>query len=326
MHQRGSEGGRPRALRQAHRRPAARPLDGALDRDAAQPAAERGGARPHRRRLAPAERLGGEAVTIPGGGRVADDVLSFARTNNVTHIVIGKSSRSRWFELLHGSVVHELVRSGGTISVHVIAGEELATEPFPRRPCARPVSFRHRCSPLRDRLIAVAVALGVGKFVQPVLGSRPSILFSLPWSRRGSLRTRPSIVASIAASLATTFFSFRHSTRSPSPRRPTSRRFCSFWSSPYSSPISPRGSVLRPSRHGHGAHDRAALCLQPQARGRRHARRSAVGHRLPNRIDAKIARRPAPARERLDRRQGRVPAGRHAGRGGPRRGDLGMGA
>src|ERR1700730_10950644 len=69
-----------------------------------------------------AEALGGEAITIPGGARgIADDVINFAHANNVTQIVIGQSTRSRWFEILHGSVVHELVRRSGNISVHVIA-------------------------------------------------------------------------------------------------------------------------------------------------------------------------------------------------------------
>src|SRR6195256_353849 len=40
-----------------------------------------------------AERLGGEGITIPSGARhIADDVINFARANNVTQIVIGKSS------------------------------------------------------------------------------------------------------------------------------------------------------------------------------------------------------------------------------------------
>src|SRR5499427_7662995 len=46
-----------------------------------------------------AETLGGEAVTIPSVERkIADDVIGYAETHNVTHIIIGKSSRSRWFE------------------------------------------------------------------------------------------------------------------------------------------------------------------------------------------------------------------------------------
>src|ERR1700757_3773885 len=71
-----------------------------------------------------AESLGGEALTIPGvGRRIADDVVSFAHANNVTQIVIGKSTRSLWFEMIRGSVVHDLERRSGNITVHVIAGD-----------------------------------------------------------------------------------------------------------------------------------------------------------------------------------------------------------
>lgn len=52
-----------------------------------------------------------------GTGKAPAD---FARANNVTQIVIGKSSRSWWFELVRGSVVHDFVRRAGNISVHVI--------------------------------------------------------------------------------------------------------------------------------------------------------------------------------------------------------------
>ena len=73
-----------------------------------------------------AQALGGEPVTIPGGDQpIADDVIVFAHANNITQVIIGKSTRSRWFELLHGSVVRDLLRGCGNISVHIIAGEEL---------------------------------------------------------------------------------------------------------------------------------------------------------------------------------------------------------
>jgi len=81
-----------------------------------------------------AEALGGEALTIPGvGRRIADDVIGFAHANNVTQIIIGKSTRSWWFELRRGSVVQDLVRRAGNISVNVIAGEELAAQPVAKR-------------------------------------------------------------------------------------------------------------------------------------------------------------------------------------------------
>src|ERR1043166_503714 len=64
-----------------------------------------------------AEALGGEAITIPGvNRRIADDLINFAHANNVTPIVIGKSTRSRWFELVRGSVVLDLVRRSGNRS------------------------------------------------------------------------------------------------------------------------------------------------------------------------------------------------------------------
>ena len=75
-----------------------------------------------------AETLGASTITIPGRN-IAEEVVAYATANNITQIVIGKSSRSRWFELVHGSVVHELVRKTGQISVHVISADDSETVP-----------------------------------------------------------------------------------------------------------------------------------------------------------------------------------------------------
>src|SRR5712672_3196931 len=81
-----------------------------------------------------AESLGGEAVTVPSADRgIADDVIGYAQAYNVTQIIIGKSTRSRWFEILHGSVVHDLVRRHANISVNVIAGDTLAGAPITKK-------------------------------------------------------------------------------------------------------------------------------------------------------------------------------------------------
>src|ERR1700759_5176897 len=108
-----------------------------------------------------AEALGAEALTIPGvGRRIADDIISFAQANNVTQIIIGKSSRLRWFEILRGSVVHDLVRRAGNISVNVIPGDEL---PVPA--VNNPVHTAARVDPFDPRpyLMAVLItAIGLG--------------------------------------------------------------------------------------------------------------------------------------------------------------------
>ena len=116
-----------------------------------------------------ADRLGGEAVTVPAAGRrVADDIIAYARDNNVTHIVAGKSDRSKLFELVHGSVVQDLVRRSGNISVHVIAGDAVVdTAIVPRKTVA---AARERTSSDARAYgaagLAVAVALGVSEIVQ----------------------------------------------------------------------------------------------------------------------------------------------------------------
>src|SRR6476659_5794837 len=119
-----------------------------------------------------AEAFGGEAITVPGSMRsIADNMVGFAHANNVTQIVVGKSARSRWFEILHGSVVHELVRKSGNISVHVIAGDELARETIPRktiRTAEDAAPFDPR--PYVAAALAVAAALGIGELIQPLLG------------------------------------------------------------------------------------------------------------------------------------------------------------
>ncbi len=69
-----------------------------------------------------AERLGADVVTVPGD-RIATAIVDFAASNSVTQIVIGKSRRSRWFELRHGSIVRDIVRKATGISVHVVVNE-----------------------------------------------------------------------------------------------------------------------------------------------------------------------------------------------------------
>jgi two-component system, OmpR family, sensor histidine kinase KdpD len=119
-----------------------------------------------------AEALGGEPVTLPASNRsIADDVINYAQANNVTQIVIGKSVRTRWFEILHGSVVHDLVRRSGNISVHVIAGDTIAGQPIPKksvRAAEREEIFDVR--PYLAALVAVALALGLSALVWPWVG------------------------------------------------------------------------------------------------------------------------------------------------------------
>jgi two-component system sensor histidine kinase KdpD len=76
-----------------------------------------------------AERLGAETITIPGS-RIADDVIAYARANNVTQIVLGKSGRSWWHDRLYGSIAYDLMRNAGDIGIRIVASEG---EPIPAK-------------------------------------------------------------------------------------------------------------------------------------------------------------------------------------------------
>ena len=156
-----------------------------------------------------AEALGGEAVTIPGvGRRIADDLIGFAQANNVTQIIIGKSTRSWWFEIMRGSVVHDLVRRAGNISVNVIAGDELPPSAAKSavQTEARPAPFDPR--PYLMALAIVAVGLGAAELIQPVFGIENVDLVFLTAVVSVAVRFGlwPSLLASVAASLCYNFF------------------------------------------------------------------------------------------------------------------------
>ncbi len=77
-----------------------------------------------------AERLGAETVTL-AGQNITDTILEYARSRNVTKILIGKTNQPRWQRLLFGTVVDEVLEQSGDIDVYVIHGEKEKQEPTP---------------------------------------------------------------------------------------------------------------------------------------------------------------------------------------------------
>ncbi|MBN1958691.1 MAG: universal stress protein, partial [Desulfuromonadales bacterium] len=75
-----------------------------------------------------AESLGAETITLTGHS-VSQELLAYARSRNVTRIIIGKPTHPRWKDRLFGSVLDEVVRGSGEIDVYVITGETGEIEP-----------------------------------------------------------------------------------------------------------------------------------------------------------------------------------------------------
>jgi two-component system sensor histidine kinase KdpD len=74
------------------------------------------------------ETLGGTVVRLRGP-TVAEPLLDYARTHNVTRIVAGKPTHSRWRDVLRGNLLDSLIRGSGAIDVHVIAPIDEAARP-----------------------------------------------------------------------------------------------------------------------------------------------------------------------------------------------------
>jgi len=77
-----------------------------------------------------AESLGATTQTI-AGENAARELIAFARSRNVGKIVVGKTERPRWKEVVFGSFIDNLIRESGDIDIYVVRGDENAA-PSPR--------------------------------------------------------------------------------------------------------------------------------------------------------------------------------------------------
>jgi two-component system, OmpR family, sensor histidine kinase KdpD len=107
-----------------------------------------------------AEELGASTITVPSIA-VAETILKYARSHNITKIIAGKPVRSRWIELVRGSVVDQLIRASGDIDVYVISGE-VESSPIIETNEWQP----HR--PIRRYLSSIALVVGVSILGTPV--------------------------------------------------------------------------------------------------------------------------------------------------------------
>ncbi|TPN80717.1 sensor histidine kinase KdpD [Mesorhizobium sp. CU2] len=159
------------------------------------------------RNLRLAEQLGAELTTIPGQN-VAQDIVSHATANNFTHIVIGRPTRSRWRELIEGSLTYDLIRNAGDISVHVISGTERDTDAPTRRVKAAEASKPFQVWPYIFSTAYVAGALAVSTILDQFLDFRnlASVLLLAVLTSAVTFGLWPALYACFLSALAFNFF------------------------------------------------------------------------------------------------------------------------
>ncbi len=81
-----------------------------------------------------AEQLGAETVTLSGPD-MSNEILNFAKSRNVTKIVLGKPSRRGWKRWLLGSIVDTLITEAHNINVYLLGsprGEDVSAQKTPK--------------------------------------------------------------------------------------------------------------------------------------------------------------------------------------------------
>jgi two-component system sensor histidine kinase KdpD len=150
-----------------------------------------------------ATQLGGVVATVPATN-VVEGIQSFLTDARATQLVLGKSRRSRWFELRHGSVVDRVIRNTPDVTVHVLP-VPVGTDTG-RRSQRRPARWG---TPLGHAVTTamVAAVTGVASALFHVLNlGNVALLYLLPVMAAASLfGLRTGLYAGIISSLAYNF-------------------------------------------------------------------------------------------------------------------------
>lgn len=150
-----------------------------------------------------AEELGAK-VQVLSGPEIAEEILSYARTQNITLMVVGLPRRKLWNPWLRGSVVNEIIRQSGPIHVLVIGSTEAETR---EKKVPAPVEATD-WRPYYGSLASVAALTAFCWILHPWLGLintammllLPVVYSGITWGRRAGL------MASVLAVAALDFF------------------------------------------------------------------------------------------------------------------------
>jgi two-component system sensor histidine kinase KdpD len=150
-----------------------------------------------------AERLGAETVALTGDDAAAE-ILSYARSQKVTRIVIGKSREPRWRSLVKPNIVDRLLRTSGDIDIYVIQGMAEGAEPAPS-PGPKHTPWRSYAATIGLVAVAGVIALllqaaGLSEANKAVVFLPTVVLAAIWWG------LWPGVVAAVASVLAFDFF------------------------------------------------------------------------------------------------------------------------
>lgn len=112
------------------------------------------------------ESLGAQVATLSATS-VADAVIDYATSHNITRIVVGKPTKPRWQEFLLPPTVDQLIRRSGSIDVYVVSITPQKTGSGPAAGQKRPIPLSGYLSALALVIAATLVCRIVRSFIAP---------------------------------------------------------------------------------------------------------------------------------------------------------------
>ena len=151
-----------------------------------------------------AESLGAETKVLIGNDLPAE-ILRFAKFENVTQIVIGRSRGGFFAELFRRSLPHELIRRVEDIAIHLVTGRDDSSSWLPQH---LSLPFSLRLAPFLWSTLAVASAILVGQLLSNVtaLPNLSMVFLMAVLFSAISYGVWPAIYSSILSFLAYNFF------------------------------------------------------------------------------------------------------------------------
>lgn len=153
-----------------------------------------------------AERLGAEVARVSGDDLVTE-TLRFARRENITQIVLGRSRARPFSRLLRHSLTEEILRRSTDIAVHVVVQED--GQPRHKRALRLP-TLSQTWLGVGGAALSVTITVLVGYGLERWLGlANPSVIFLLPVVLCAArLGMWSAIIAAILSFFACDFFFF----------------------------------------------------------------------------------------------------------------------
>jgi len=155
------------------------------------------------RTLKLAEELGAQIVILQGQS-IPETMVEFARRNNITKIVAGKPLRPRWYELLRGSLIDDIVRLSGNIDIYIISDPAGPLEPVIPASWKPHGNYRRYIFSLLLVLLTTLISFPIHLAIEPtnlVMLYLLAVLFAAVTLGRG-----PALLASLVSVLAFDFF------------------------------------------------------------------------------------------------------------------------